>query len=458
MASINTDNLEQFYERFSKGQDKYAFFLGGVSEKTDYESSKGNRETWQDVSLLYHVRKNDAKPVVRRINYVRKRSYDPWRSAGNASGQNYYVYNEINNFVYLCVSSNSLNRIDLFGTNNSTYTPSFTSEIEKTYPDGYRWRKLYKIDSSSKRFLTDNLMPVNDAILDYEEYPTATSLEGLANTICTGAPGVSGACGLYARKKEYDPSSSTYTSSGSLWDTFVDVHCWRCYELSQRLNMEYRFIAGGEASDLPSSITVKSNLTKIQESQLNPNSNEKIQAGLTSYSQGNDGEILSILINLSSLTYAQRIVSTANPTIQITSSTGSGASARLKTFVDTSGNNVVEGVELIDGGSGYYDYSLSIPSISNSSTFLNVLEINIEPVDGYATSSRKLLNCTQVAFKVELDSQDIQDLSLGQTTFKTYGILKNPETTSDVVFGSDLNKNQKKLQSNVTRLIVNLGV
>ena len=86
------------------------------------------------------------------------------------------------------------------------------------------------------------------------------------------------------------------------------------------------------------------------------------------------------------------------------------------------------------------------------------MEINIEPVDGYATSSRKLLNCTQVAFKVELDSQDIQDLSLGQTTFKTYGILKNPETTSDVVFGSDLNKNQKKLQSNVTRLIVNLGV
>lgn len=457
MASINTDNLEQFYDRFSKGQDKYAFFLGGVSEKTDYESDKGNRETWQDVSLLYHVRKDDVKPVVRRVNYVRKRSYDPWRASGNVVGDNYYVYNEQNNFVYLCMSSNDLNRIDLFGTNNSTYTPAFTSEVEKTYPDGYRWRKLYKIDSSSRRFLTDNLIPVNDAIRDYEEYATSTSLESLASTVCNGAAGASGACGLYPIKQEYDPSTSSYTAAGSLWDSFEDIHCWRCYDLAQRLDMQYRFIAGGVASDLPSSITIQTNLAKIQSSQLNPNSNEKIQAGLVSYSQGNDGEILSIFINLSSLTYAQRIVSTANPTIEITSATGSGASARLKTFTDTSGNNVVEGVELLQGGSGYYDYTLTISSISNASTFLNVLEVNIEPVDGYATSVRKLLNCTQLAFKVEVDSEDIQDLNLGQTSFKTYGILKNPETTSNTVFGSDLNKNQKKLQSNVTRLVVNLG-
>lgn len=457
MASINTDNLEQFYERFSKGEDKYAFFLGGVSEKTDYETAKGDRETWQDVSVLSHVRKNDAKPVVRRVNYIRKKSYDPWRSAGNASGSNYYVLNETNNTVYLCISSNSLNRIDLFGTNNSTYVPSFETGVEYTYPDGYRWRRLYKIDSASRRFLTDNLMPVNDAVRDYEEYPTAISLEGLASTVCSGSPGASGACGLYASKKEYDPSSETYTSSGSLWDSFVDVHCWRCYELAQRLGMHHRFIQGGVASDLPSSITIESNLSKINAAQLNPNSNEKLQASLSSYAQGNDGEILSLFINLENVSYANRIVSVANPTVTITSATGTGASARLITYQDASGNHVVDGIELISGGSGYYDYTLTIPSISNASTFLNVIEINIEPLDGYATSVRKLLNCSQLAFRVEFDSNDIKDLGIGQTSFKTYGLLKNPQTTSDVVFGSDLNKNQKHLQSNVTRLVVNLG-
>jgi len=82
--------------------------------------------------------------------------------------------------------------------------------------------------------------------------------------------------------------------------------------------------------------------------------------------------------------------------------------------------------------------------------------VNIEPLDGYATSVRKLLNCNQLAFKVEFDSNDIKSLGVNQTSFKTYGLLKNPETTQSVVFGSDLNKNEKKLESNITKLVVKL--
>ena len=110
----------------------------------------------------------------------------------------------------------------------------------------------------------------------------------------------------------------------------------------------------------------------------------------------------------------------------------------------------------MSGGSGYYDYSLTIPSIINASTFINRTETNIEPLDGFASSTRKLLNATQLAFRVEFDSNDVLDAGVEQKTFTTYGLLKNPQTTSDVVFGSDLNKNEKKLEKNIIRLVLDL--
>ena len=457
MTSINTDNLEDFYERLSKGQDKYAFFLGGIEAGTDYDTAAGDRNVWEDVSLLYHVRKNDAKPVVRRINYEIKKTYDPWRAAGNASEDNYYVLNQTNGVIYLCVSSNSLNRIDYFGNSNSTYTPSFEDVIEKSYPDGYTWRRLYKLDTNSRRFLTDNLMPVNDAIKDYEEFPTVVGLQALTKYVCVNGGDEVGSCGLYPRIKQYVPEDGTYIAAGYLWEKITDVPCYRCYDMAQRLDMEHRFVAGaGSSIEVPASISLETNLDKINAAQLNPNSNEKVQAELVTSSSAKDGEILSMFINLLNLSFTDKQVTVENPEVIITSATGTGASVRLITYRDINGNIVVDGIELVSGGSGYYDYALTIPSISNASTFLNVIETNIEPIDGFANSTRKLLNTTQVAFKVEFDSNDVVDAGVKQTTFTTYGLLKNPQTTSDVVFGSDLNKNEKKITKNTANLVLDL--
>ena len=458
MTSINTDNLEDFYERLSKGQDKYAFFLGGIEAGTNYDTAAGDRNVWEDVSLLYHVRKNDAKPVVRRINYETKKTYDPWRAAGNTSKDNYYVLNQTNGVIYLCVSSNSLNRIDYFGNSNSTYTPSFEDGIEKTYPDGYTWRRLYKLDTNSRRFLTDNLMPVNDAIKDYEEFPTVVGLQALTKYVCSNGGDEVGSCGLYPRIKQYVPEDDTYIAAGYLWEKITDVPCYRCYDLAQRLDMEHRFVAGaGSLIAVPASISLETNLDKINAAQLNPNSNEKVQAELVTSSSAKDGEILSMFINLLNLSFTDKQVTVENPEVIITSATGTGASVRLITYRDINGNIVVDGIELVSGGSGYYDYALTIPSISNASTFLSVIETNIEPIDGFANSTRKLLNTTQVAFKVEFDSNDIVDAGVKQTTFTTYGLLKNPQTTSDVVFGSDLNKNEKKITKNTVDLVLDLS-
>jgi hypothetical protein len=220
--------------------------------------------------------------------------------------------------------------------------------------------------------------------------------------------------------------------------------------------MEQRFIAGSSGGDIPSGISLETNLDKINAAQLNPDSNEKIQAELVTSSSAKDGEILSMFIDLLNLSHTERQITIENPEIVITSATGTGASARLITYRDSNRNIVVDGIELVSGGSGYYDYSLTIPSITNASTFINRTETNIEPLDGFASSTRKLLNATQLAFRVEFDSNDVLDAGVEQKTFTTYGLLKNPQTTSDVVFGSDLNKNEKKLEKNIIRLVLDL--
>jgi len=449
--SINTDNLELFYKDFLSGKNRYSFFLGGTDVLSDLNTAKGDRNVWEDISVVSNVRGNDAKPVVRRINYVNKKSYDPWRASGNNISDNYYVFNEADNTVYLCISSNSLNRSDLFKTSNSTYTPSF-SENEKTYPDGYKWKKLYKIDNKSRKFLTDNLMPVEDVASDYVPYPTGIGLNALSSVICSGNPGACGACGLYPKKQEYDPPTSSVTRAGYLWQSFEGIRCWDCFDLAQRLDMEYSFISGASASDLESYITIESNIDKIKNSDFSPFTNENIQSNLMYSSSAKDGEILSVFLDLSDVSYDDRKVDVENPRVVITSATGVNAVAYLITYKDSSGNNIVDGIRLENGGYGYYDYTLSIPTISNASTFTNRIEVNIEPPDGYATSIRKLLNCTQIAFRLEFDSKEILNANINQKTFTSYGMMKNIETTTSKIYGSDLNLNQRTINSNLVTL------
>ena len=118
------------------------------------------------------------------------------------------------------------------------------------------------------------------------------------------------------------------------------------------------------------------------------------------------------------------------------------------------GQNVVDGLRLTAGGKGYFDFTLTIPSISNADTFINAIETNIEPLDGYATSARKLLNCKQIAFNFEFNSNDITDSGVEQNRFTTFGILKNAESTDDSIFGSDKNVNQREFKRNTINLVI----
>ena len=148
LVSFKNNNLENFFSTFSSPakKDVYSFFLGGVNASTNDNTTAGNR-VWGDISLLRNIGRDEVSPVVERINYRENLVYDPWLSTGNAGDDRYYAYNEQNGFVYLCISSNSKNRSDLFRTSNSTKAPTHTIGYQ-SYDDGYTWLALYKIDDT----------------------------------------------------------------------------------------------------------------------------------------------------------------------------------------------------------------------------------------------------------------------------------------------------------------------
>jgi hypothetical protein len=449
MSSLHTNNAEQFLKDFQKGKFNLSFFLGGVSAGVAYGSSEGDRlESWQNISVLTDVRKRDAQAVVNRINWTQE-VYYPWSAQGNASGEKYYAYNPTNRIVYLCTAANSLNRKDLLGTSNSTILP--TTETTESLEDGYTWKALYKVGANDP-FLTETRLPVPD-VEDYDDFSTTIGLESLVTTICGSSGGQSGACGLYPKQADYDADAGAFVSAGNLRYSMV-TSCWDCFTLGQELEMESRFLAGVSLAGLPSGVSLETNLQKIQASKINPSSSQKFQANLANASLSNDGEILSMLLDLSSVSKTNRIVSIPNPEITITSATGSGAKASLVTYVDAQGNNVVDGLKLTSGGKGYFDFTLTIPSISNASTFVNQITVNIEPLDGYATSARKILNCNQIAFNFEFTSNDIDDVGLEQSKFTTFGILKDAQSTDDSTIGKDKNLNEREFRRNTINLVV----
>jgi hypothetical protein len=448
MASLHTNNAEQFLKDFQKGKFKLSFFLGGITGGSAYDTSEGDRlESWQNISLLTNVRKRDAQAVVDRINWTNE-VYYPWTASGNAAGEKYYVYNPTNRIVYICISSNALNRKDLFGKSNSTFIP--TTESTESFEDGYTWKALYKV-AGNDPFLTENRIPVPD-VEDYDDYSTAIGLTSLVNRTCGSSGGQTGACGLYPKVANYNADTDSFVSAGNLRYSF-ESSCWDCFTLSEEMNMERRFLAGVTLGNLPAGISLETNLQKIQNSILNPSSSEKFQANLASSSLSKDGEILSMFIDLSTVSQSSREVSVPNPEVVITSASGSGAKANLVTYRDASGKNIVDGIKLTSGGEGYFDINLNIPDITNSSTFTNVITTNIEPIDGYATSARKILNCTEIAFNFEFTSDDVVNAGVEQSKFTTFGILKDAKTTSDTILGSDKNLNEREFIKNTIDIV-----
>ena len=225
LVSFKNSNLERFYSEFSNPdkKDVYSFFIGGTSTSTENNTISGKR-IWGDVSLIRNIGRDEVSPVIERINYETGKIYDPFLASGNATDDQYYVYNNQNGFVYLCTSSNAKNRKDLFRQSNSTKTPTHTSGYARL-DDGYEFLALYKIDNTLLKFVTESYIPVANATVDYQPFSNTVGFANRYDSICglSGSSGGTGSCCTYAKTKEQKwPNNGEY-SVGDFIDCICDV-------------------------------------------------------------------------------------------------------------------------------------------------------------------------------------------------------------------------------------------
>ena len=156
---------------------------------------------------------------------------------------------------------------------------------------------------------------------------------------------------------------------------------------------------------------------------------------------------------MSGLSVSDLTTTTKNPVVEISSSSGENAVVQLTTYKSGS-SFVIDGISLVNGGSGYRD--ASVLSVTNS--LENRIGINLDYQDGLFADPRRLLNATRVMVRVGIRTDRLaDDFGTNQITFRRYGIIRDVQTqgqTTNFQAGSDTGSGQVQRFSNVKKINV----
>ncbi len=177
----------------------------------DTEVSRYN--TYNDFIGGKKITGNDIFPVIPRRNWATNTVYIQYDDTANSSslfstGNGMYVYTSSGN-VYKCIDNANGTLSTIEPANNYTVANGFT-----TTGDGYTWKYMYKVPSSSK-FLTTAWMPV--------PLSQAESYFGFANNLVAG---VISRLVLVSDGAGYSNTNTTITitGSGALGNATVNVN------------------------------------------------------------------------------------------------------------------------------------------------------------------------------------------------------------------------------------------
>lgn len=113
------------------------------------DSIKSDTDFWSTAYAFKKIQKQDVSIVVKRYDWAPNSVYDAYRD-------NVDLYNEFNfsKFYVLVDESRVYKCIDNNYGGLSTIAPTHTDSQIRTLSDGYRWKFLYTIPESQKKFLT----------------------------------------------------------------------------------------------------------------------------------------------------------------------------------------------------------------------------------------------------------------------------------------------------------------
>ena len=113
------------------------------------DSTKDEIDFWRGMVATKRINRSDVSLVIRRVEWASGTSYFPYRDGldlfDDAQPADFYVLVDEER-VYVCIDNN-YNALSLI-------PPTHTDSIVRKLSDGYRWKFLYQIPESKRKFLT----------------------------------------------------------------------------------------------------------------------------------------------------------------------------------------------------------------------------------------------------------------------------------------------------------------
>jgi hypothetical protein len=460
---MSTSDLNKEYLKYTKEEArKWHFYLGG-DPAVETNADPNSFDWGRDVNLLYRIRENDVNFVTNRQDWRTNIRATPW-NPNSQDDSNTLFFNVINSIAYLCVSDNENNRSDsvIRGRNLSKFSPSHTNGLQ-TYPDGYSWYALFVVDASKLDLISTNKIPVM-SIDDFSQEITSTSLTQAYSQECQSGATGQGTCCIYSKNETRD-AFGNITSKGDLTYVKLVTDCYRCTELALKLNGEYVFKSGitnppayPTCTPCDCSIVIENKIDKIANNLETLNPSGFFRHIYENYQGWEDpSEILSVFINLSGLSDAEKTVTSQNPQVLFDSITGTDAVGELLTDDIGGGRYLVKGIRLVSRGRNYRNGDANPRIVGFETSILNRrIEVNVAPED-FPENPISMLNNLETCIKVSVNNRMLEDSQTNLRNFTKYGILKEVKLdTNDTNASDGLNKNEYQFLRATTILTLGL--
>ena len=431
--------IQNFYDQFkSSDNDRYFLSIGKISEwsgttastNDDFppkntDSVYSDTEFWRGILAYKRIYKDNVSLVVPRYDWEPGEVYSPYRDNvdlyDDENPSKFYVLVDEER-VYKCIDNN-------FDA-SSTVAPTHTDYQIRTLSDGYRWKFLYQIPESKRKFLTKGFsnktgyMPV-----EFVE----RLLEDDDRTLQWGV-----------QEAAVDGSIDHITLNSTLRDQVVS----------------YRVVFPSSENQVAQSATAGSSSVVV----AGPNivySNDyyngmviKIDSGLgegqqriiTDYSAGSNTATIVVEtpwdVSLTGGTGSDLSIYSILPQIEIDGdgrannnslNTGSNRAEATVTFQDTSitGPRYIDTIEIIDPGQDYTFADVIVVSgltgASGITADLSLLATAVlSPVGGHGFNPVKELGCSALMVVIDFSGDEDGKITI-DNEFRQFGLIKNPE-------------------------------
>jgi len=390
------------------------------------DSINSDTEFWRNILAYKRIKPENVSLVIPRYDWEPGSVYDNYRDSvdlfDDTNPSKFYVLVDEER-VYKCIDNNY--------DSPSTVAPTHTDSQIRTLSDGYRWKFLYQITESKRKFLTKGFsnktgyMPVeyisllkdnDERILQWNVQQAAVdgSIDFVNLTEDIRSKVISSKVIFPADENQVVGATSAGSSSVIISGPGL------VYSNNYYNNMVLRIDSGlgaGQQRVINSYVAGVNTATVYLETPLN--------IGLTS-GTGSDASLYSILPQVNIVGDGSSYNNSLN-----TFSTDAEVTVKFLSTSITGGARYIDTIEVIDSGQHYTFAEIEIvnglTSYPGLSADLSLLaQPVLSPPGGHGSNPVKELGCPALMVVVEFSQDEDGKINI-DNDYRQFGIIKNPE-------------------------------